>query len=86
MKWAKCAPIRAAISSSCGSVSFLRGATRFFAKTKEMWLSCRIRATAPYATVLASEKICNSTFSCGFIGSKKAAVFVNTLIDICSNT
>ena len=71
MKLASCAPIVAAMSSSSESVSVFNGATRDLAITMEVKMLCRRRATAPYATLLASAKTCSSTRSCGFTGTGK---------------
>ena len=58
IEFASLAPINAAISSNCGSVSFLKGATRVFAISKDGTTPLHRCATARYAYGLASANTC----------------------------
>ena len=61
MKFPSLVATNVAISSSFGKVRVLRGATLDLAITKDISWFLHRKATAPYAFVLASANMCNST-------------------------
>ena len=54
MKLLSLAPVSAAMSSNLGNVSCFNGATLVLAITRQVLDSLQMKATAPYAFVLAS--------------------------------